>query len=367
MRKLIIITTSLFALAVVGLSGFAWWTSHKAQVQVQVQVEKTQAAKELREPAQPRLARDSAPDDATEAGGAEAEAAAQAAKAQLEKQVEAEAAQAAEARHSRRELEGPSWDPGLSGFVRPNPVTSPEQAKPRGVTADQGGVRIGGNVTSSTITVPDETKKMAQNKQVLEQLPEGQFVIAAPREMKVGDVGAVHADIGRNVALELLRKHSGPGEQTIEGNLRISSEMTAVLVGAGFKISRTSPEQQSVAESYPTSWSWEIEAREQGEQKLEVILYALLPAASASRQQIASSNTKINVTVKPLTFGEFLKSGKDAVDAVNTIIIAISAAVTAVLGWLGWSSYGRRKMGDGTRDKVATLANLPRGRTRTRR
>jgi hypothetical protein len=117
--------------------------------------------------------------------------------------------------------------------------------------------------------------------------------------------------------------------------------MAADLSGSGFTIKRTSPEQLSVVDGFPTVWSWDVEARQEGEQKLEVILYVLLPSAGISRQRIHSSTHTIGVTVKDQTWGEWLKSSKDVVDAVKTIVIALAGAITVVLGWLGFS-YTRR-------------------------
>jgi hypothetical protein len=120
--------------------------------------------------------------------------------------------------------------------------------------------------------------------------------------------------------------------------------MSAVLTGSGFKITRTTPEEQDVTESFVTVWNWDIEARQEGEQELEAILYVTLPGIS--RQQIDSYRQKIGVTVKKGTWDEWSKSGKEAIDAIDTvtkIAIWLVTAITVVFGWLGWSSWRRKK------------------------
>jgi hypothetical protein len=187
-------------------------------------------------------------------------------------------------------------------------------------------------------------KILRDRQATLEQLPTGKIVLEAPKAMKVGEVREVHANVGINVPIEVLRKHSRIEDtQSTEGALRVSSEMIAVLTGPGFKIIATKPEQQSVAEGFPSVWSWDIEARQEGEQELEATLYVLLPSADkSSRQRIDSYTHKIGVSVKDQTWGEWLKSRKEEIDAVKALTITGAGAITVVLGWLGWS-YGSRK------------------------
>jgi hypothetical protein len=126
---------------------------------------------------------------------------------------------------------------------------------------------------------------MKQSREALEQLPKGKIVLDAPKAMKVGDISAVHANVGINVPIEVLRKHSRPTDQSHEAILSVSSEMAASLTGPGFAISPTTPEQQGVAEGFPTVWSWNVEAKQEGEQELEAALYVLLPVGDKSTRQ----------------------------------------------------------------------------------
>jgi hypothetical protein len=187
---------------------------------------------------------------------------------------------------------------------------------------------------------------MTKVGQALAELPKGKIVLDAPTEMKVGDVRAIYANVGIKVPIEALRKHSRTTGQSIENALSISSEMMATLTGPGFRITPSTPEQQSVAEGFPTVWSWDIEARQEGEQELEATLYVLLPSGDKSiRQRIDSFTHKIGVTVREQTWADSLKSWRDEIDAVKTIGIAVASAVTGIVGWMGWLYSRRRRNG----------------------
>jgi len=83
----------------------------------------------------------------------------------------------------------------------------------------------------------------------------------------------------------------------VEGTLHLSSEMFATLEGPGFEIKAITPEQQPIAEGFPTVWSWNVEAKESGEQELQATLYAIV-GEKAARMRIASYTQKISVSVR---------------------------------------------------------------------
>jgi hypothetical protein len=200
----------------------------------------------------------------------------------------------------------------------------------------------------------NQSSKIEAAGQALERLPKGKIVLDAPKTMKVGDTRAVYANVGINVPIELLRAHSRPTDQSHEAVLSVSSEMAAMLTGPGFAITPTTPEQQGVAEGYPTIWSWNVEAKQVGEQELEATLYVLLPVGDKStRQRIDSYAHKIGVSVKEQSWAEWLKSSKEEVEAVHVIAITLGSAVMAVLGWLGLS-YSRRRQTENRNQTEAT-------------
>jgi hypothetical protein len=199
------------------------------------------------------------------------------------------------------------------------------------------------NKPAATADSAGERKALAARKQALDKLPKGKIVLDAPTAMKVGETRAVHANVGVNVPLDVLKRYVRPSDQSKEAMLSVSSQMAASLTGSGFKITATTPERQGVAEGVPTVWSWDIEAKDAGDQELEAILYVLLPGTDQqSLQRIDSFVHKIGVTVKELTWSEWLKERKEEVDAVKTIAVTLAGAVTAFFGWLGWS-YSRRR------------------------
>ena len=178
----------------------------------------------------------------------------------------------------------------------------------------------------------------------LDQLPMGKIYLHAPTDMKVGDRRNVDARVGVNVPDDILRGRARTGDQTGEASLHVSHEMIATLDGPGFMITLTTPEKQAVAEGFPTVWEWDVEAKQDGMQELEVALYALVPDTSGTaRHRIDSHTQKVNVSVKPQTWSEWLKSVGEEIDAVKAIAIAIGGFATAALGWLGLSLTRRGK------------------------
>ncbi len=175
---------------------------------------------------------------------------------------------------------------------------------------------------------------MEARRDTLEALPKGNIVLHAPNAMRVGERRNVEANVGINVPMEILRKPPRSQDQAIEGSLRISAEMAATLDGPGFKIDAVTPEKQTIAEGFPTVWSWDVEAKEDGEQELEATLYAIL---GDDRQRIDSYHQTITVSVREPTWGEWLESLSHEIDAVKAILGTLAAAVVAVRGWFGIS------------------------------
>ena len=188
--------------------------------------------------------------------------------------------------------------------------------------------------------LPSEQEKIIRSGQEIEQLPKGKIYLHAPMQMKVGDRRSVDARVGVDVPDEILKgQNNRAGDQTAQGTLRVSHEMTATLNGPGFKIEPITPEQQTVAEGFPTVWQWQIEAEKEGAQELEATLYAVL----SNKHWIDSYTQKISVSVKGQTWNEWLKSVSEEIDAVKAIAIALGGAATAALGWLGISASRRTR------------------------
>jgi hypothetical protein len=184
----------------------------------------------------------------------------------------------------------------------------------------------------------------------------GKIVLRAPMNMKVGDIRQVDANVGIDVPLETLQGNLRPGDQKVVGLARLSAEMAAVLVGAGFKIKPLSPEQQTIAVGFPTVWSWSVEASEQGEQVLEATLYALLPeGAHTPLQRVDSYIQKISVDVRERTWGEWFEAFGKQFDTAKSVVVALFGLATVAAGWFG-ISLSRRKR---TVETVATGEGLP--------
>ena len=179
----------------------------------------------------------------------------------------------------------------------------------------------------------------------LQKLPIGNIFLAAPKTMKVNEVRSVEARVGINVPMAILRQQIlAGGAQTVEGSLRTSSEMIATLNGPGFKITATTPEQQTVAERFPTVWEWNVEAIQDGDQELTVTLYVLVPDGDKRNRQRSDSYARdIAVTVKEPTWNEWLKEFSEGISTIQTIAAALGGIAAAALGWFSRSWLGNKK------------------------
>jgi hypothetical protein len=147
--------------------------------------------------------------------------------------------------------------------------------------------------------------------------------------------------------MEILRQQIPPrGAQTVEGSLRTSSQMIATLSGPGFKITATTPDQQTVADGFPTVWEWDVEAMQDGDQELTATLYALVPDGSkTNRQRIESYTRDIAVSVKEQTWNERLKAFSEGISTIQTIVATFGGIAAAALGWFSRSWLGNKNKG----------------------
>ena len=217
--------------------------------------------------------------------------------------------------------------------------TIEKSAHDTGHEIEKGGIAGGPN---SVIRDPLAAIRSLGN--LVSALPQGDIVLDAPSEMKVGDKRQVDANVGINVPIEDLQKKPQTSNQQIKGKARVSSKMSATLNGAGFKIASITPEIQEIAEGFPTVWSWNVEAQASGEQELEAVLYVFPDGDKNSKLRVKSFTQKINVSVREKTLDEWLKTIGGDVDTVKGIVVAVGGAATMVIGWFG-ITRARQKSG----------------------
>ena len=143
----------------------------------------------------------------------------------------------------------PAGEIPVNGICRAPPTPAPESA-----------VKAATGPNSDYVKISNLGEK-------LEQLPKGDIFLDAPKAMKVGDKRQVDANVGINVPLEILQKKVGADYQSIKGIAHLSSEMIATLTGPGFRIDPLTPERQTIAEGFPSVWSWKVEATDAGDQR----------------------------------------------------------------------------------------------------
>jgi hypothetical protein len=194
--------------------------------------------------------------------------------------------------------------------------------------------------------------------QQLAALPKGNIVLHAPVTMKVTERRRVDVNVGINAQIEVLKKQIPSSDQTFEGTLRVSASMAATLAGAGFKIEPVTPEEQPIAEGFPTVWSWYIEAKVLGDQELVATLYAIV---GTERLRVDSYIQKITVNVIEKSWGEWLQALSHEIDAVKAIAMTVGGVVAAGLGWFGITLSRRKKKSPPKRKPKPATANAAAG------
>jgi hypothetical protein len=224
------------------------------------------------------------------------------------------------------------------------PQSVPRDQAPARPTAPQSvPVEAPAQPAATDSNTTDATEKMAALRKAIEALPKGNIVLHAPTKVTVGDQREVKASVGIDVPMATLRKQLGPSDQQVEGSLYLSPEMAATLHGPGFTIEPTTPEQQSIAEGFPTIWSWNVTAKQEGEEELEATLYVLVfDGNKTTRLRVESYTQTINVSVRAQTWGEWLDSVSHELGAVKTIAVTIGGIVTVVIGWFGIRTRPRK-------------------------
>lgn len=109
----------------------------------------------------------------------------------------------------------------------------------------------------------------------LADLDPGILAFNPPGAMKLGEVVRVEARIApqsAGVSPEALEE--GMGGEVLRDSLRLSTEMTVKLVGAGFAITPLSSETQVIDPTGPTLWRWDVSPTAAGTQPLTLLVSA---------------------------------------------------------------------------------------------
>jgi hypothetical protein len=212
------------------------------------------------------------------------------------------------------------------------PITGPEQSSDLGALESVFGILD----TSPTTSPQGDIERLVILGRVLESLPKGNVVLDAPTNMVVGDRRQVTATVGYNVPIIALIKTISTSRQQLFGSLRISSEMSARLIGAGFDIKSSTTDAQTIAQGFAAEWNWVITAEQEGDQQLEVTLYAsVIDGSKSVPVRVESFVQKISVSVRATSWSERLDAVSHELKTLNTIWLTLGGFGTAALAWFG--------------------------------
>jgi hypothetical protein len=166
----------------------------------------------------------------------------------------------------------------------------------------------------------------------VEEVQPGRLLFNPPDQMRLGETERVEVRLTRTLELdEELREHlRGHGKPQLE-EIDTAPLMAVKLKGDGFLITAYSDEEQSVFQDRPTTWEFDIRAKERGQQRLvlSVNLRIPVPGQPAEHRSIPVREVTIDVQVgKAALVGHFaLHNWRWLVGTAIAVAAVVVAAV----------------------------------------
>ncbi|MFT3727822.1 MAG: hypothetical protein QM759_08370 [Terricaulis sp.] len=129
-----------------------------------------------------------------------------------------------------------------------------------------------------------------------------------------------------------------PG-QTVEFKPLVGRFMRAELAGAGFEITKQSPEQQEVTNDSVTTWTWQVVARQGGDRSLTlttVVVGCTEGGGECVPLRSTTQNYTVRVAVAPLDQAkDFLLGLPGWIKILSGVIAALAGLLTAIAALRG--------------------------------
>jgi hypothetical protein len=165
-----------------------------------------------------------------------------------------------------------------------------------------------------------------------EEVQPGRLLFNPPEQMRLGETERVEVRLTRTLELddELRKDLRGHGEPQLE-EIDTAPLMAVKLKGDGFLVTAYSDEEQSVFRDRPTTWEFDIRAKERGQQRLilGVSLRVPAPGQPTEHRSIPVREVTIDVQVgKAALVGHFVSVNWRWL--VGTAIAVAAVVVAAV-------------------------------------
>jgi hypothetical protein len=209
---------------------------------------------------------------------------------------------------------------------------------------------------------PQPVQTLAELDKALKKLVDANVAFQAPTKMKLSQAERVSVSLGVSQSREeleaIVRKTSrtGADNSKVESSpIKISNRMEAELTGVSFDIVPAGPQIQYISAVEPTDWTWQVKAKSDGDQILDLTLSALLQIDGKDiTRKINTFHRTITVEV---TGCEDVKSClKQAKELVTDSKEIIAGALIPICGFLiAWF----RKRRQNSRAKSQIPKNSP--------
>lgn len=138
----------------------------------------------------------------------------------------------------------------------------------------------------------EDTPPLSLVDKVLSSLRIGDLAFSTPESMGLNETASVVLLLSLQDEADKLAAALEDGHvETAEG-IKISSEMEAVLVGEGFKITPVAPTKQVVSSFNTTRWVWKLTPKAKGTQELHLSLNARVQVEGKDSPYVVQTFTK---------------------------------------------------------------------------
>lgn len=135
---------------------------------------------------------------------------------------------------------------------------------------------------------------------ILENLPLGNIAFNTPTAININDTASIQLILSLSKPIEELKQMiEAEGEKQGE-SIKVSDQMEARLTGPHFQIHAVTPENQGIASTGETKWTWDVKPLKTGRQMLHLTLTAKFAVNGQPNSRVIRTfdkNIEVNVTL----------------------------------------------------------------------
>jgi hypothetical protein len=130
--------------------------------------------------------------------------------------------------------------------------------------------------TAGTIANPSPPEALSDVDRMLQRMNLGNIAFNVPDAMSFEDVRSIELVLSPSKSIEDVAGIVQEPGRVETARVQFSKVMEASLTGAGFEVTKVTPERQPISNVSETVWKWDIKASKPGRQRLNLTMNAIL-------------------------------------------------------------------------------------------